>query len=75
MPDLPTITVTSTQAQILLSVFPGATTAEKTEAYREWLRRQLVAHVKDVRRAVIQAEDEARLRESEAKTDAEVGGI
>lgn len=41
MPDLPTFTVTDAQAQRLMRVF--GTPA----AYREWLRRQITAAVKE----------------------------
>lgn len=75
MPDLPTITVTQAQADILLSVFPGATTAEKVAAYRKWLRQELIAHVKDVRREQVLADEDARVQEAEQKTDQEIGNI
>lgn len=47
MPDLPTITVTSAQAQRIQSAFPGGTQAEKIEAYKVWLREALRSYVID----------------------------
>lgn len=52
MPSLPTITVTDTQMARITAAFPGATQAEKVEAYRVWLKGQ-------VRREVIRSETAA----------------
>lgn len=45
MPDLPTVTVTTTQMNRLIAAFPGATNAEKADAYRAWLKDRLRDYV------------------------------
>lgn len=50
MPDLPTITVTATQADRLLAAFNGQTADDGTsltaqQAYKRWLVEQLRAYV------------------------------
>lgn len=51
MPDLPTLTVTAAQAQVLLAAFGNSIDPETGEtltpqqAYRRWLRDTLVQHV------------------------------
>jgi hypothetical protein len=47
MPDLPTITVSQTQADKIMSAYaPGGTQAQAVTAYKEWLRREVSAYVK-----------------------------
>lgn len=45
MPDLPTLTVTQAQMDKITSTFPGATLAEKSQAYKDWLTNRLVDRV------------------------------
>lgn len=50
MPTLPTLTVTQSQADRMLAAYapyPGATQAETIDAYKEWLRAQIVRYVSD----------------------------
>lgn len=75
MPDLPTLTVTAAQATRIQNAFPGATNAEKAEAYKAWLRNALRGHVKAMERATLYAEFEARMATSEGAVDTDLGGI
>lgn len=56
MPTLPDITVTKAQLDVLVSVFPGATLAEKAEAYRVWSINNLIDLVEKVKSAEIREE-------------------
>lgn len=56
MPDLPTITVTAAQASRVNAVFGSA------DAYRQWLRGSLRAHVLAVESSRLDAQHETEKR-------------
>lgn len=63
MPDLPTLTVSQEHFDRLVAVFPGTTSAQKVQAYREWLINRLVERVFAVESLAIE-EDLAIARET-----------
>jgi len=48
MPDLPTLTLPQDQFDRVVAAFPGATTADKAAAYKDWLTNRLIERVGNV---------------------------
>lgn len=67
MPDLPTISVSQAHFDRLVAAFPGATAAQKVEAYRAWLTNGLIDHVQQVEMQTLEAElNETRQQRQDA---------
>jgi hypothetical protein len=75
MPDLPTLTVTAAQATRIQNVFPGATQADRAEAYRAWLRDAVRGLVKAKERESLRLKFEADMAASESTVDNDLTGI
>lgn len=75
MPDLPTLTVTAAQATRIQNAFPGATQAEKVEAYRAWLRQAIRGEVKAREQRTLQAQFQANIDASSSTVDNDLGTI
>jgi hypothetical protein len=56
MPDLPTLTLSQAHYDRVVAAFPGATAAQKAEAYNTWLVNRLIERVESVEIQRIQAE-------------------
>ena len=75
MPALPTLQVTSAQATRLLAVFNGTTDSNgnpltPTQAYKRWLRDNLLGHVRTQEASVLQQQMNADIETHLAELDA-----
>lgn len=75
MPTLPTLTVTDAQATRIQNAFPGATTAEKVEAYKAWLRQAVRGVVKAQEQDALRTKYEADVAASVTTVDNDLGSI
>lgn len=69
MPDLPTLTVTTTQATRITTAFGDAA------AYRAWLRQQIKNYVIVHEREALQAKFDADAAASDAQVNADLSTI
>lgn len=75
MPDLPTLTVTSAQATRIQNAFPGATQAERVEAYRTWLRQALKGYVTAAEEERLRAKFDSDVQAAVASANSDLTGI
>ena len=68
MPDLPTITVSQAHFDRLVAAFPGATLAEKSRAYKDWLTNRLIDKVLESEAANV----EIALQQERVRRQAEI---
>lgn len=62
MPDLPTLTgLPQAQFDRIVAAFPGATNAEKVQAYKDWLTNRIIDRVGNVEAAKAYAALESSL--------------
>lgn len=75
MVQLPTLDVTQAQAARIQNSFPGATQAERVEAFRAWLREALRNHVKVVEQEALRSKFEADLMASAGAVESDLSSI
>lgn len=75
MPDLPTLTVTAAQMARITAAFPGASNAEKAEAYKAWLRDAVRGYVKAHEQNALRIKYEADVAAATGTVDADLGAI
>lgn len=75
MPDLPTLTVTTAQATRIQNAFPGATQAERVEAYRAWLRQALKGYVTAAEEARLRVRFDSDVQAAVASANSDLTGI
>lgn len=75
MPDLPTLTVTATQMTRITAAFPGATNAEKADAYKAWLRQAIRDYVMLIDRRTLQTKFESDVAAVDSQVNTDLGSI
>lgn len=66
MPDLPAKTLTQAHFDKIVKTFPGATLAEKSAAYDNWLTNRLIERVRQQELAKVQRDNQVLLSQAEA---------
>ena len=75
MPDMPTVTVTDAQLTRLLAAFPGANGAQKADAYRAFVKRNLREYVLLSEARTLDEQANVTKRDALAAIEAELSGV